>query len=62
MGGKSRKSGGVSRQLINALKGGNFPTTNVETTSSKKKCGSKGRGNASKKQDEGGFGLLPQED
>lgn len=61
MGGKSRKSGGVSRQLINSLKGGNFPATYDDSTPSKGK-GKKGKTDVKPKQDEGGFGLFPQED
>jgi len=61
MGGKSRKSGGVSRQLINSLKGGNFITNNEDTIAKKGK-GSKVKPDAKKKQDSGGFGLISKED
>jgi len=61
MGGKSRKSGGVSRQLINSLKGGNF-TTNNEEAFVKKGKGSKVKPDAKNKQESSGFGLISKED
>jgi len=59
-GGKSRKSGGVSHQLINHLKYGNAQATGISESSVDKK--KKGAKNEPKKRSSAGLGLVPESD